>query len=97
MNIYQHITRAVAQQGDQLAFVAAGKKGRDSRLSYVQFGARVERLCAGLSDCGVNQGDRVILLMPMQIELYLCMAAIMRIGAVAGIVSIKPISPNTQR
>jgi len=83
MNIYQHITRAVAQQGDQLAFVAAGKKGRDSRLSYAQFGARVERLCAGLSDRGVNQGDRVILLIPMQIELYLCMAAIMRIGAVA--------------
>ena len=82
MNIYAHIARAVSRRDTEPAFIAVGKNGRDVKLGYAQFDARVKRLCAGLTAGGVGKGDRVILLIPMQIELYVCMSAIMRIGAV---------------
>ena len=82
MNIYQHITEVAVRQDTELAFVAKDKHGHDIELSYAQFDAQVKHLCAGLTERGVGKGDRVILLIPMQIELYVCMSAIMRIGAV---------------
>jgi acyl-coenzyme A synthetase/AMP-(fatty) acid ligase len=33
-----------------------------------------------LTERGIGKGDRVILLIPMQIELYVCMSAIMNRG-----------------
>lgn len=83
MNIYAHISRAALQRGAEAAFVAVGKNGHDIKLSYAQFDAQVKRLSAGLTERGVSKEDRVILLIPMQIDLYVCMSAIMRIGAVA--------------
>jgi len=83
VNICEHFTGTVNTQGSRLAFVAPGKNNREIRLSYAEFDARVKRLCAGLTGRGIGIGDRVILLIPMQIELYLCMSAIMRMGAVA--------------
>ena len=83
MNICEHITETVLSKGSELAFVAKGEDGDDIKLSYADFDAQVKRLCVGLIGLGVGKGDRVILLIPMQIELYLCMSAIMRIGAVA--------------
>jgi acyl-CoA synthetase (AMP-forming)/AMP-acid ligase II len=82
MNIYAHISRAALQRDAESAFVAVGKNGHDVKLSYAQFDAQVKSLCAGLTERGIGKGDRVILLIPMQIELYVCMSAIMRIGAV---------------
>jgi len=82
MNIYAHIARTVSRRDAEPAFIAVGKNGHDVKLDYAQFDEQVKRLCAGLTERGVGKGDRVILLIPMQIELYVCMSAIMRIGAV---------------
>lgn len=92
MNICEHITGIVDSQGAELAFVAARSGDRDIKLSYAEFDAQMKRLSVGLSGLGIGKGDRVILLIPMQIELYLCMAAIMRIGAVSVFVD-----PHMQR
>jgi acyl-coenzyme A synthetase/AMP-(fatty) acid ligase len=82
MNVYRHIARVVALQSDQLAIVEPDRQGQDRTLTYREFDDQVKRLCAALAQRGVGHGDRVIVLIPMQLELYVCMVAIIRMGAV---------------
>ena len=94
MNIYQHIAHTVAQRSDQLAIVERTRQEQDTTLTYLEFDTQVKRLCAALAQNGVGPGDRVIVLIPMQLELYVCMAAIMRMGAVT--VFVDPHMPRVQ-
>jgi acyl-coenzyme A synthetase/AMP-(fatty) acid ligase len=82
VNVYEHIAKVVSERVDELAIVEQDPKGRDTALTYAEYDAQVKRLCAALAHGGVSEGDRVIVLIPMQIELYVCMTAIMRMGAV---------------
>lgn len=59
-------------------------KSADERLerSYADLSARSEQVAGWLSDAGVHQGDRVLLMLGNQVELWECMLACMRLGAV---------------
>lgn len=60
--------------------------GRGANREAVSFGemeARAERAAGLLRERGVEAGDVVLLLQPMSVELYVAVAAIFRLGAVA--------------
>jgi len=52
-------------------------------ITYQAFADRSARLARGLKDAGIGKGDRVIILLPISLELYLALGAIMSIGAIA--------------
>ena len=52
-------------------------------ITYKAFAERSARLARGLKNAGIGKGDRVIILLPISLELYLALGALMRIGATA--------------
>ncbi len=52
-------------------------------ISFGQFVDGLERVANGLLKIGIEAGDRVILFLPMSLEMYTAMFAIQRIGAIA--------------
>jgi len=58
MNVRHLIDRAIRQHPDRIALVFGGK-----RLSFVELGARVNRLANGILGLGVRKGDRVGMLL----------------------------------
>lgn len=65
-----------------LALAEWDARGRETRLDFGGFEARTAAFCAGLAEAGVSQGDRVLMLVPMGIELYVAILAVIRLGAV---------------
>lgn len=52
-------------------------------ISYQDFGRRIRRCAQGLLDLGIEHGDRVIIFLPMGLDMYTAMFAVQRIGASA--------------
>lgn len=52
-------------------------------VSYLDFGLRIRRFAKGLLDLGIEKGDRVIIFLPMGLDMYTAMFAVQRIGAIA--------------
>ena len=50
-------------------------------VSFDQLDARARALAAGFRVRGIGPGDRVLVAMPVGIELYACLAALWRLGA----------------
>lgn len=64
----------------------SGKEGFVSgkqRLTYREFGETVDRIAAGLQRNGITKGDRVALLLGIQIDFPMCFFALMKLGAIA--------------
>lgn len=60
--------------------------GKQQRFSYAELLARVSRLAGKLRQLGVNQGDRVLIYMPMVPETLMAMLACARLGAIHSVV-----------
>ena len=52
-------------------------------ISYLDFGLRIRHFAQGLLDLGIVHGDRVIIFLPMGLDMYTAMFAVQRIGAIA--------------
>ena len=52
-------------------------------ISYLDFGLRIRRFAQGLLDLGIVPGERVIIFLPMGLDMYTAMFAVQRIGAIA--------------
>jgi acyl-CoA synthetase (AMP-forming)/AMP-acid ligase II len=52
-------------------------------ISYKNFSARINSFAKGLLDIGIKKGDRVIIFLPMSLDMYVSMFAVQRIGAIA--------------
>lgn len=52
-------------------------------ITYKDFVDKISVVSAGLRDLGIGKGDRVIIFVPLSLELYLAMFAVQRLGAVA--------------
>ena len=52
-------------------------------INYRDFVSLISRLAAGFKNLGIDKGDRVIIFIPMSLNLYLAMFAVQRIGAIA--------------
>ncbi len=63
-------------------------------LSFTELRQRVGTFAGGLVDLGLRPGDRVVLLVPMSIELYVALLALFHVGATA--VLIDPSAPVSE-
>ena len=59
---------------------------RGEFVRFNEFREQVQRLAGGLHQQGLREGDRVLVLLPMGIDLYRCLLAIFHLGATAVLV-----------
>jgi propionyl-CoA synthetase len=84
---FNAVDRHVADRGDQLALVHDSPvTGTVTKLTYRELRDRVATFAGALRDLGVEQGDRVIIYMPMIPEAAIAMLACARLGAVHSVV-----------
>ncbi len=87
MNLYGHLQRAAERSPAQVA-VYAPDHGSDPpgvthhTITMAELDRRAGALAAGLVDLGVSGGDRVVLMVPVSVDLYVVVAALFRLGAV---------------
>ena len=84
---YNAVDRHLAARGDQAALVYISTEVDEERTySYRELHAEVNRVAAMMRALGVEQGDRVIIYMPMIAEACFAILACARIGAVHSVV-----------
>ena len=83
---YNCLDRHLKTQGDKTAIIFEADDGTISRITYRDLHARVCAMANGLRSRGVAKGERVIIYMPMSIEVVVAMQACARIGAVHSVV-----------
>jgi len=69
---------AVDRFGSRPAIIE--KSGRD--ISFEDLDVLAKSLAAGFAARGIGPGDRVLMAMPVGIELYASLAAVWRVGAI---------------
>jgi len=80
------IDRHLPAKAQKIAFIAEADDGSVREITYQQLHDDVARLANGLISLGINQGDRVIIYMPMIPEASMAMLACARIGAIHSVV-----------
>jgi long-chain acyl-CoA synthetase len=83
------LARAVATYGDKPAF-----EYRERKISYRDFGRRVEALAAGLLRLGIAKGDRVALYLPNCPAQPVTLFAVARIGGI--VVNLSPLDAERE-
>jgi acetyl-CoA synthetase len=78
---------AAGPRADQPALVIVDEDGTAQRRSYRELAARSHQVAAWLAALGVQRGDRVIVMLGNQVELWEVMLACFRLGA--------PVIPST--
>src|SRR5262245_1755010 len=81
-NIAARLAERAERHPDRLA-IAEARGGSKRRATFGELAERVAALAAGLEDRGVSAGDRVLLFVPMSIDLYVALLAVLHLGAVA--------------
>lgn len=76
-NVVSYLGRARRRCGTRVALVAGGRS-----VSFGELWERVDRTSVGLRAAGLRAGDRAVLMVPMSIELYVLMLAVLKLGAV---------------
>ncbi len=78
MNVLTVLRRIAAEAPDRPALVMGS-----ATISFGALWERVDRTSAGLRRLGLEAGDRAIVMIPMSIDLYVAMLAVLKMGAVA--------------
>ena len=73
---------AIGRGNDALALCLVEADGSEQRLSYDDLVRRSDQVATWLAGHGVGKGDRVILMLGNQVELWEAMLAVMKLGAV---------------
>ncbi|WP_158852483.1 AMP-binding protein [Saccharothrix deserti] len=73
---------AIARDNDRPALVIVEEDGTTTRRTFAEMSRASDRLAAWLAARGVGRGDRVIVMLGNQVELWESMLAIMKLGAV---------------
>ncbi|MGH0037991.1 MAG: acyl-CoA synthetase [Myxococcota bacterium] len=71
-----------AQDPERLALIAVDADGREQRFTYAEVARRAARLAGLLADLGIEQGDRIVVMLPRIPEWQIAMVAATRMGAV---------------
>jgi len=53
------------------------------QITYRDFASRINHFAQGLMNLGIKSGDRVIIFLPMSLDMYTAMFAVQRIGAIS--------------
>jgi acetyl-CoA synthetase len=83
---YNCLDRHLKTQPEKTAIIFEADDGTITRINYRDLHARVCAMANGLKSLGIKKGDRVIVYMPMSIEVVVAMQACARIGAVHSVV-----------
>ena len=83
---YNCLDRHLKTQPDKTALIFEADDGKVAKVSYQELYRRVCMMANGLKSLGIKKGDRVIVYMPMSIEVVVAMQACARIGAVHSVV-----------
>lgn len=78
MNLLEPFLQQAATWGERPAIIDP----RRGRISFADLARRSDRMAAGWRKAGIAAGDRVLIAMPVGIELYVSIAALWRLGAV---------------
>lgn len=82
-NVVCYLREAAARVGSRPALIVDDRSGKSRRTTFAELWDRVDRAGRGLRSRGLAPGDRVIVMVPMSIDLYVVLLAILKIGAVA--------------
>lgn len=84
---YNCLDRHMEKRKEKVAYYWEGDDPKEKRtVTYGELYEQVNRMAAVLKSRGINKGDRVIIYMPMIVELPVAMLACARVGAVHSIV-----------
>jgi acetyl-CoA synthetase len=83
---YNSLDRHLKTQPDKTAIVFEADDGQVTRITYKELHRRVCMAANGLKSVGIRKGDRVLIYMPMSVEVVVAMQACARIGAVHSVV-----------
>jgi acetyl-CoA synthetase len=73
---------AIARGNDQTALWIVEEDGAEQRVTFAQMAARSDQVAVWLADLGVGKGNRVLLMLGNQVELWETMLAVCKLGAV---------------
>ncbi|MFC3458493.1 MULTISPECIES: AMP-binding protein [Massilia] len=73
---------AEAKNNDTPALWVVEEDGREQKISFADMSARSSQVASWLQQCGVERGDRVLLMLPNRVELWEIMLAGIKLGAV---------------
>lgn len=94
-NVIQFMEKHTREYGHKIALRWANSeslkswKGHHSekishdQITFSELDERIARLAQGLLDIGIQKSDRVIIFLPMSVDMYISMFAVQRIGAIA--------------
>ncbi len=77
-NVVEMLENTVRKYPDREGFIS-----EERRLTFGEFDRIVNRIAAGLQSRGIHKGDRIALLLGIQIEFPLAFFAVMKLGALA--------------
>ena len=83
---YNCLDRNLKNHADKTAIIFEADDGKVTKITYRELHRRVCMLANGLKSLGIKKSDRVIIYMPMSIEVVTAMQACARIGAVHSVV-----------
>ena len=76
------VVAATAETGPRTALWVVDEDGKDTKVTYEQMASRSNRLASWLRATGVNRGDRLLLMLANQVELWEMLLACCKLGAV---------------
>jgi olefin beta-lactone synthetase len=83
MNVLAVLREVAARVPDRPALIAPAPDGGARQCTFSELRDRIDRAAAGLLRLGLKPEERVIVMIPMSIELYVALLAVLQIGAVA--------------
>ena len=82
-NVLAVLREVAARVPDRPALIAPAPDGGSRRITFAGLRDRIDRAAAGLRRLGCGPEERVIVMIPMSIDLYVALLAVLQIGAVA--------------
>jgi acetyl-CoA synthetase len=83
---YNCLDRHLKTQGDKVAIIFEADDGKVTKITYRQLYHKVCQFSNALKALGIKKGERVLIYMPMSIEVVTAMQACARIGATHSVV-----------
>lgn len=81
-NVAALMQQRALETPDRLAFIY-WRNGRQHSVCFRNLLRRIDSCSAGLKKLGVSHGDRVVVMVPMSVELYTILLGILKLGAVS--------------
>jgi acyl-CoA synthetase (AMP-forming)/AMP-acid ligase II len=82
-NVISVLAAVARRVPERPALVMEERDGTSRAVTFAGLWERIDRAAAGLSARGLAAGERTIVMIPMSIELYVVLLALLKIGAVA--------------